>query len=47
VVWTVDDPAWIERARAHGIKALIANNPRRMLEFRAESNRADPQNKAR
>jgi glycerophosphoryl diester phosphodiesterase len=47
VVWTVDDPAWIERARAHGIKALIANNPRRMLEFRAESNRADPENKAR
>ncbi|HEY6231515.1 MAG TPA: glycerophosphodiester phosphodiesterase family protein [Pyrinomonadaceae bacterium] len=31
VVWTVDDPAWIETARALGIKALIANNPAAML----------------
>jgi glycerophosphoryl diester phosphodiesterase len=26
-VWTVDDPAWIERARTLGIDALITNNP--------------------
>ena len=26
-VWTVDDPAWIERARAIGIDALITNDP--------------------
>lgn len=34
VVWTVDDVTWIERARAHGIKALISNNPRVMVEAR-------------
>ena len=32
VVWTVDDPAWVERARSLGIKALITNNPARMIE---------------
>jgi glycerophosphoryl diester phosphodiesterase len=32
VVWTVDDPAWIERARAMGIEALITNNPATMIE---------------
>jgi glycerophosphoryl diester phosphodiesterase len=26
-VWTVDDPAWLERARTLGIDALITNNP--------------------
>ena len=30
-VWTVDDPAWIERARAIGIDALITNDPAAML----------------
>ena len=30
-VWTVDDPSWIERARAIGIDALITNNPAAML----------------
>ena len=30
-VWTVDDPAWIERARAMGIDALITNDPAAML----------------
>ena len=30
-VWTVDDPAWVERARAMGIDALITNNPAAML----------------
>ena len=34
VVWTVDDVIWIERARANGIKALISNNPRVMVEAR-------------
>ena len=34
VVWTVDDVRWIERARADGIKALISNNPRVMVESR-------------
>jgi glycerophosphoryl diester phosphodiesterase len=33
-VWTVDDPGWIERARAIGIDALIANNPAAMLAAR-------------
>ena len=30
VVWTVDDPKWIERARSLGLKAVITNDPRRM-----------------
>ena len=33
-VWTVDDPAWIERAQALGIDALITNNPAAMLSHR-------------
>jgi glycerophosphoryl diester phosphodiesterase len=32
VVWTVDDPAWVRRARTMGIAALITNDPARMLE---------------
>lgn len=35
VVWTVDDREWIARARATGIKALIANNPGAMVQYRA------------
>ena len=31
VVWTVDDPKWIGRARRLGIQALITNEPARML----------------
>jgi glycerophosphoryl diester phosphodiesterase len=27
IVWTVDDPGWIERARRHGVHALITNDP--------------------
>lgn len=33
-VWTVDDPSWIERARATGIDALITNNPEAMIRAR-------------
>jgi glycerophosphoryl diester phosphodiesterase len=32
VVWTVDDPAWIARARSLGIEALITNDPAKMIE---------------
>ena len=31
VVWTVDDPAWLARARAMKIEAVITNDPARML----------------
>ena len=31
VVWTVDDPRWLERSRTLNLKALITNNPRAML----------------
>jgi len=30
VVWTVDDPKWIDRARHLGIHALITNDPTKM-----------------
>ncbi|MEP6708443.1 MAG: glycerophosphodiester phosphodiesterase family protein [Pyrinomonadaceae bacterium] len=30
VVWTVDQPAWVETARQLGVQALITNNPRAM-----------------
>jgi glycerophosphoryl diester phosphodiesterase len=33
-VWTVDDPAWIARASAIGIDALITNNPAVLLQAR-------------
>ena len=33
-VWTVDDPAWIERARSMTIDALITNDPAAMLSHR-------------
>jgi glycerophosphoryl diester phosphodiesterase len=33
-VWTVDHPRWIERARRRGVKALISNDPGKMLSFR-------------
>lgn len=34
VVWTVDNPAWIQRARSLGIKALITNQPAKMANLR-------------
>jgi glycerophosphoryl diester phosphodiesterase len=36
VVWTVDSPAWIERAIKSGIRAVITNNPARLSARRAE-----------
>ena len=30
-VWTVDDPAWVERARAMDVHALITNNPSALI----------------
>ena len=32
-VWTVDDPIWLDRARAIGIDALITNDPARMIKL--------------
>lgn len=34
VTWTVDDPAWVKRAQAIGIDALITNNPAALLTAR-------------
>jgi glycerophosphoryl diester phosphodiesterase len=34
VTWTVDDPAWVSRARTHGIDALITNNPSALITAR-------------
>lgn len=34
VVWTVDNPDWVERARSRGVKALITNNPANMVRYR-------------
>ena len=34
VVWTVDDPRWVPKARLLGIKALIANDPASMVRYR-------------
>lgn len=31
VVWTVDDPKWIERAHTRGIHALMTNDPAMMI----------------
>ena len=31
VVWTVDDQAWVARAKTLGIRALITNNPAQLL----------------
>jgi glycerophosphoryl diester phosphodiesterase len=34
VVWTVDDPQWLESARTLNIKALISNDPAKMVRHR-------------
>jgi glycerophosphoryl diester phosphodiesterase len=41
VVWTVDNPSWIERARRYGVHAVITNNPASMsARLRAEPSAA-------
>ena len=35
VVWTVDDPGWMNSACAEGLKALITNDPQKMIQGRA------------
>jgi glycerophosphoryl diester phosphodiesterase len=37
VIWTVDNPQWIDRARMLGIKALITNNPAVMVQYRQQN----------
>lgn len=37
VLWTVNDPRWIRRALARGVKALIANDPGMMVRHRPGS----------
>ncbi len=36
VVWTVNNPRWVKRAIKLGIKALITNDPKRLIESRDE-----------
>jgi glycerophosphoryl diester phosphodiesterase len=31
VVWTVDNPSWLQRARRYGVHAIITNNPALLL----------------
>lgn len=33
VIWTIDDPRWLDRARKLGLKAIITNDPRSMREL--------------
>ncbi|HZH32033.1 MAG TPA: glycerophosphodiester phosphodiesterase family protein [Pyrinomonadaceae bacterium] len=36
VVWTVDHPSWVRRARALGLRAVITNDPAKLCAARAE-----------
>jgi glycerophosphoryl diester phosphodiesterase len=36
VVWTADNPLWVERAIARGVRAIITNDPERLYARRAE-----------
>ncbi len=36
VVWTADNPAWVERAIKRGVRAIITNDPARLCARRAE-----------
>ncbi len=38
VVWTVDELPWIDRAKSLGVKALISNDPGRMVKHRSSLN---------
>jgi glycerophosphoryl diester phosphodiesterase len=35
VIWTADNPAWVKRAITRGIRAIITNNPARLVDARA------------
>jgi glycerophosphoryl diester phosphodiesterase len=35
LVWTADNPAWVRRARAYGLRAVITNHPARLSAERA------------
>jgi glycerophosphoryl diester phosphodiesterase len=36
VIWTADNPAWVERAIKRGVRAIITNNPARLCARRDE-----------
>jgi glycerophosphoryl diester phosphodiesterase len=36
IVWTADNPAWVERAITRGVRAIITNDPARLCARRAE-----------
>jgi glycerophosphoryl diester phosphodiesterase len=36
IVWTVDHPSWVRRARALGLRAVITNDPAKMCAARTE-----------
>jgi glycerophosphoryl diester phosphodiesterase len=36
VIWTADNPLWVERAITRGISAIITNDPERLCAKRAE-----------
>jgi glycerophosphoryl diester phosphodiesterase len=36
IIWTADNPAWVERAVKRGVRAIITNDPERLYARRAE-----------